>query len=409
MRIFDRAPAIGAKTLTMSVACCALLIQRAVCQTLHAPPVRGIEAVDSLVSAEFAKDSIGCITVGVIAGSQLAWTCSVGFADMKTLHPPLKHFVFFGRDRARIADSAFLANPNIAGAQIKYTWRELEPRRNRYDFAAIAEDLSALARHHKRLWIQLQDVSFGAENRVVPDYLLDDPAFSGGVADQYEGKAPSTRFVGRMARRWDPAVRARFARLLDTLGRTFDGKIEGLNLAETSFSIGDDPASHPAGFTYDAYAQGIRALMSAAHAALPRSRVIVYANFMPGEWLPDDDHGYLRGIYAYADSIGVGVGGPDLLPFRRGQRNHSLRFIAARGANTIAGLAVQDGNLAERNPATGERASVEALVRYATDTLRLDYIFWGTEEPYFSKEVLPWLAGIARPPDVVPRRAACCE
>jgi hypothetical protein len=315
----------------------------------------------------------------------------------QTPHPPLKHFVFFGRDRARIADSAFLANPNIAGAQIKYTWRELEPRRDRYDFAAIAEDLSALARHHKRLWIQLQDVSFGAENRVVPDYLLDDPAFSGGVADQYEGKPPNTRFVGRMARRWDPAVRARFARLLDTLGRAFDGKIDGLNLAETSFSIGDAPATHPAGFTYDGYAKGIRASMSAAHAAFPRSRVIVYANFMPGEWLPDDDHGYLRGIYAYADSIGVGVGGPDLLPFRRGQRNHSLRFIAARGANTVAGLAVQDGNLAERNPVTGERASVEALVRYATDTLRLDYIFWGTEEPYYSKEVLPWLAGLVLP------------
>jgi CubicO group peptidase (beta-lactamase class C family) len=39
--------------------------------------------VDSLVAAEFAKDSIGSITVGVIAGSQLAWTRSVGFADMK--------------------------------------------------------------------------------------------------------------------------------------------------------------------------------------------------------------------------------------------------------------------------------------------------------------------------------------
>lgn len=29
---------------------------------------------DSLLSAEFAKDSLGSITVGVIAGSQLAWT-----------------------------------------------------------------------------------------------------------------------------------------------------------------------------------------------------------------------------------------------------------------------------------------------------------------------------------------------
>jgi hypothetical protein len=40
--------------------------------------------------------------------------------------------------------------------------------------------------------------------------------------------------------------------------------------------------------------------------------------------------------------------------------------------------------------------SVEDLVRYATDTLRLDYVFWGTEEPYYSKEVLPWLTALRR-------------
>jgi CubicO group peptidase (beta-lactamase class C family) len=72
-----------AKALVMSAACCALLGESAACQTATARPVRGIEATDSLVSAEFAKDSVGSITVGVIAGSQLVWTRSVGFADMK--------------------------------------------------------------------------------------------------------------------------------------------------------------------------------------------------------------------------------------------------------------------------------------------------------------------------------------
>jgi hypothetical protein len=195
-----------------------------------------------------------------------------------------------------------------------------------------------------------------------------------------------------MARRWDPAVRARFARLLDTLGRVFDGKIEGLNFAETAFSVSTSPAHHPPGFSYDAYAEAVKAIMSAGRSAFPRSHVMVYANFMPGEWLPDNDRGYLRGVYAHAERIGVSVGGPDLLPYRRGQRNHSLRLITARGASTVAGLAVQDGNLAERNPATGARVRVAELVCYAMDTLRLDYLFWGTEEPYYSNEVLPWLS-----------------
>lgn len=73
----------AAKALLLSVACGTCLVESATCQTLPARAVQGIGAVDSLVSTEFAKDSIGSITVGVIAGSQLAWTRSVGFADMK--------------------------------------------------------------------------------------------------------------------------------------------------------------------------------------------------------------------------------------------------------------------------------------------------------------------------------------
>lgn len=72
-----------ARALLTSAASCALLAGSAGSQTLPPPAVHGIEAVDSLISAEFAKDSVGSITVGVITGSQLVWTRSVGFADMK--------------------------------------------------------------------------------------------------------------------------------------------------------------------------------------------------------------------------------------------------------------------------------------------------------------------------------------
>jgi CubicO group peptidase (beta-lactamase class C family) len=72
-----------AKALVMSAACGTLLVKSATCQTLPARAVKGIAAVDSLISAEFVKDSIGSITVGVIAGSQLVFTRSVGFADIK--------------------------------------------------------------------------------------------------------------------------------------------------------------------------------------------------------------------------------------------------------------------------------------------------------------------------------------
>ena len=67
------------------------------------------------------------------------------------------NYVFFGQERERIADTAFLAHPSIVGAQLKYTWRELEPAQGRYDFRAIRRDLAFLKRHDKRLFLQLQD------------------------------------------------------------------------------------------------------------------------------------------------------------------------------------------------------------------------------------------------------------
>ena len=300
-----------------------------------------------------------------------------------------RNYVFFSRDHDRIAEPAFLTHDRIAGAELTFTWRELEPQRDRYAFEKVRERLSLLERHGKRLFIQLQDVSF-SENVLVPEYLRTDTTFHGGADRKWE----DGKFDGWVARRWDPAVRARYIRLMEALGAEFDGRIEGIVIPETAIGM-TDPARHPPGFTYETYAKGIRELIAGARRAFPRSCAIIYANFMPGEWLPGNDKGYLRSVYAFADSIGAGVGGPDVLPHRRGQRNHSYALIARRRPGVVAGLAVQDGNLAEKNPETGARVTVDELYRFAKDELRLDYIFWGTEEPYYSTEIIPYLRGLA--------------
>jgi len=298
-----------------------------------------------------------------------------------------QHFVYFARDHERMQDPAFLEHPEIAGAQLTWTWRQLEPERDAYDFSEIRSAVEFLGEHHKRLFIQLADVTF-TERKPVPDYLLEDPAFHGGAARKLEGAAG--RFNGWVARRWDPAVRERFARLLDALADEFDGVIEGVNLTETAIGF-ESPKHHPPGFTFDAYADGIRANLTAARKAFQHSTVIVYANFMPGERRPEEDHGYLSGIYELAERIGAGVGGPDLLPFRAGQQANSLPLIAARAPQVIAGMAVQDGNLAAVDPATDRPVTVDTLYRYAVVGLHLEYIFWGAQEPFFSNDVLPFL------------------
>ena len=305
-----------------------------------------------------------------------------------------RNFVYFGMERSRISEAAFLDSKSIIGAQLKYRWQELEPERDEYDLQPILQDLAFLEKHGKALFLQIQDVSFEESIVNVPDYLRSDPAFDGGVARQYsfaneDETVPIAE--GWVARRWDPAVRARFIKLLQALAQELDGRIEGLSLPETSIGFGESGELHPTGYTNERYFESVKLIMTAAHEAFPRSHVIQYANFMPGEWMPENDHGYLRGIYEHADRIGTGIGGPDLLPHRRWQRIHSYALIEARSPGTVAGVAVQWGNLEDRNPATGKRVTVGELYGFAQDRLRLDYLFWGTQEPYYSDEILPYL------------------
>lgn len=321
------------------------------------------------------------------------------FSAALTLAEEPKHYVFYGFDRERITEKTFTGTPQLAGAQLKYRWKELEPSKGKYDFSSIRHDLEVLTKQKKRLFVQIQDISFMKENQVVPGYILRDPEYHGGVQVGYqepEKPGGTRRFSTWVPRRWDPAVLGRFNALIKALGAEFDGKFEGFNFAETAI---DEPSAGDKwqGWSPSVYFESVRSMMKNAKAAFRKSTVIVYANFMPSDpKVAGDGQAYLKGIYAYADEIGVGVGGPDILPNRYFQLHRSLPLIAARAKLTKAGMAVQDGNLADLDQKTGRKITAADLAAYARDPLHLDYVFWGTEEPYWSKEVLPYLKSLPK-------------
>ena len=101
---------------------------------------------------------------------------------VKSVH----HYVFFGQDREKIAKaSSFLDTKALEGAQVVYSWRQLEPEKDVYDLSPIREDLAFLTSRGKKLFIQLQDVTFSEARINVPLYLLRDPIYNGGAAKQY--------------------------------------------------------------------------------------------------------------------------------------------------------------------------------------------------------------------------------
>jgi len=313
---------------------------------------------------------------------------------------PLHHFVYFGMDREKIsANKSFLETRAFEGAQIAYFWRQLEPSKDEYDFSLIRNDLALLTRHGKKLWVQLQDVTFSERWNPVPKYLLQDPQYHGGANHQYSYKNNDEKTAtvdGWAARRWDPAVQDRFHKLLLALAKEFDGRIAGINFAESSVSFGESGRLYPEGFTPEIYRDALVTNMKALKRAFSKSIALQYANFMPGEWRPTEDKGYLRAVYEAARDSKVGVGGPDLLPGKPGQMGSSYSLIRELAGKVPVGIAVQDGNYEHVNPKTGKRITITELVEFATDYLKADYIFWCTEEPYYLNDLVPFMRTLAQ-------------
>ncbi|MEM9157693.1 MAG: hypothetical protein AAGB46_01490 [Verrucomicrobiota bacterium] len=307
----------------------------------------------------------------------------------------IKHFVYFARDRGSIRNHPLLSSDRFAGAQIMYPWRLLEPAKGNYDFSIIEEDYQYLAAHEKKLFIQLQDATFTVEFKAAPEYLISDE-YDGGVIPQTSEKGKP---IGWVAKRWNPQVRERFAKLLQALGERFDGKIEGINLQETA--IGAEKANDPT-LTPQTYVTAVEANMLALSQAFSASTKMIYANFMPGEWLPWEDEGYLKSIYMYGEEIGVSLGAPDLMVKRKGQLNHALAMMHENEFTVPLGIAIQDGNYIgmtgadfDDGPAGGQhkvqtqrKNIVPLLHAFAQDFLKVQYMFWVNQAPYFEEDVL---------------------
>lgn len=309
----------------------------------------------------------------------------------------IQHFVYVARDREAIKGHPLLTTARIAGAQIMYSWRQLEPQRGTYDFSLIWEDHNYLQAHGKKLFIQLQDVTFHPDYKAIPKYLTTEE-FDGGCIQSLTDDGVADGWV---AKRWNAKLQQRLALLLGALGKEFDGKIEGINLQESAVGVRQeqDPSFSP-----ERYAACLKENMLALKKAFPISTTMQYANFMPGEWLPWEDKGHLRSLYQYGQKIGVGLGGPDLMVKRKGQLNHLIAMMHEGSYTVPLGIAIQDGNYIgktgadrdydEQSDAGARRhqSIVPLLHAFAKDFLRVDYLFWAHQEPHLSQQLLPCLA-----------------
>lgn len=297
--------------------------------------------------------------------------------------PVPEDWIFIGGDNP-VDHLDLLKRSDIAGVQVIHSWKSLEPEKDRYDFSRIDRDLALLEPLGKKLFLQIQDRFFFPTHRHIPDYVLADPIYSGGLVRQDdnagEGKEKGSGWV---TIQWDPDVRARFQKLLMALGKKYDGKVFGINLPETAIEVQDNPDNQD--FTCDSYFDAEIENLGIAKQAFPTSHVVQYVNFWPCEW--NNDRKYMERTFEFAKKNGIGLGGPDIVPYRRGQMKNSYPFLNKYQDDLpLIAMAVQGPTLTYTNPKTGNKFTRAEFQDYAADYLGVDIIFWTVESSWLKEK-----------------------
>jgi CubicO group peptidase (beta-lactamase class C family) len=82
------------RTIAVVFSAVALLLNPPVGRAQGSKLQAAISAIDAMAGAEFDKDRVGSVTVGVVSGPRLVWTKSYGLADMEKKIPATRHSVY---------------------------------------------------------------------------------------------------------------------------------------------------------------------------------------------------------------------------------------------------------------------------------------------------------------------------
>lgn len=261
--------------------------------------------------------------------------------------------------------------PGVQGLQMRYAWRDLEVSEGVYDLSSIASDLATVRAEGRQLVAFVFDKSFRDE-RFTPEYLWERHTLP--VRSAEPGK-------GWVSKRWDPWVVERMGRLLDEIGRQFDGDphFEGVAIQESAIGV-VDPVLDREGYTPTAYRDALVATLRRACDALPKSQVFWYLNYLArGQTL-------LPSVLAQLGDCEVVVGGPDVLPDSVPLRRHVYPLLQQAQPHWTLFTSAQYDSFRHERASTQAGASSaagptvywtpEEIFAFARDELGVRYLFW---------------------------------
>ena len=277
--------------------------------------------------------------------------------------------------------------PAIKGVHLRIWWSELERSKGVYDFSKIDAYLKKLKSlpAPKRLVVMVMDRKFnsGSKAGIVPNYLMSEPIYKGGVTLQ---KANGAGYVARL---WETPVMDRLIALYRALGTRYDSDpyVEGFATAETVLSLGTQ-SQWPAGYSTEILLKQYLRFAAAARQTMPRTNLFVGTNFLGSDFQMGT---LMQALY----DAQLGAGGPGVMPNKITQAQRV--WTGQTGADYRGGLAI--GNSIEALALGGNKGShtPKEISDYAYKTLHVNHLFWvrntwkGTAKQQWSQGILPFL------------------
>jgi hypothetical protein len=256
-----------------------------------------------------------------------------------------------------------VADPNIVGCQICYTWAQLEPGKDDYSGidATIASDLAYVALSGKQLVVQLQYKSKNLAD--FPAYLQNTP----GALVQ----GPDGYYIPNL---WDPSlgIQARYIALLQQIAAKCDAhpNLELVNLAESA--VVDAATTLGGTYTAQGWVNALQAVAVAAGAAFPHTTFEEYINHISG------DDTLVGTACANAIAAGCVFGGPDIDPSRNNIPAYDSYALYAATSHLGSAVQPMDYDVSGAFWYDSDHSkTTEHLFSFATSPrLHVSYIFW---------------------------------
>lgn len=275
-----------------------------------------------------------------------------------------------------------LAVSAFRGVVIRYTWPELEPQKDMYDFSAIENHLTELASRNKQLIVLLETKSFNLTKEIVPDYIKTTPIYEGGIFPI--GAYGSKITKGYNIKMWNSYVQGRLRALIRNMGQHFNihPNFEGFGLTETAMGTPIEPLTTS---QTDAFYGNLMILNQRMRYRFPNTMTFQFVNY-PRSILET----YVNSL----QTMGSALGAPDVFPDEPGLNFPGSQY-SPRGLYTYyperAGLMplaiqIEEPNyLNTRLDGTGHQPSIGELLTFARDTLKVNYLFWTRTPEYYTK------------------------